>query len=397
MEEKKESQKKNFSFDWLIGGVLTKLGDTFDRLTGRGWNPSSSLATSKLVEKLKFLLDSEVRDIGIDGKFVPHQIKLKIQWDKFSTDSEQDLEKLEHELHAAAIDHINDKLYHTYAPLNIEIKTDYFTEGVKMLSSFGRFSDEEDDEVSINVTVPQIKVGDVFSDGEIEAKFSDAPEINNDDRFIARYISEGKPSEIELNFSAKKRASVGRSKNNTISITDQSVSKNHAALVLSPEKQLMVADTGSTNGTFINGKRIAYGKAFVFEDDAKVKFGTVEVAFDRLKIETPDEVIDESNEIGESKTNVVDAELMVPIAGSFSTGVEPKQAAVKPLESGNAESTNPKQHEVRQPEASGQVDGDQWSVEEADAKKHEYENDENSQDDQDSEIINIDETQDWEI
>ncbi|NNF00444.1 MAG: hypothetical protein HKN25_15605, partial [Pyrinomonadaceae bacterium] len=132
VEERKPQVKKSFSLDWLVQGVLTKVGDTFDRLTGRGWNPSSSLATSKLTEKIKFLLDQEAKDFGKDGKFVPHIIKLKIQWDKFSTDSEDDIELLEHELHSAAIDHINDRLYHTYAPIQIRIKTDYFTEGVQL-------------------------------------------------------------------------------------------------------------------------------------------------------------------------------------------------------------------------------------------------------------------------
>lgn len=65
-------------------------------------------------------------------------------------------------------------------------------------------------------------------------------------------------------------------------IDDASVSKIHASLVLNAENQLMVADTGSTNGTFINGQRIAYGKAFMINDGDMVKFGTVEVVFRRV-------------------------------------------------------------------------------------------------------------------
>ena len=84
-------------------------------------------------------MDSEVRDEGRDGKFVPHRIRLKMQWDKFSTDSEGAITKLENELLTAAIDHINDNLYHTYAPIRLEIKPDYFTEGVKLLASFDEF------------------------------------------------------------------------------------------------------------------------------------------------------------------------------------------------------------------------------------------------------------------
>ena len=91
MSENTTATKKSFSLDWLIGGILTKFGDIFDRLTGRRWKPSSSLATSELTERLKKLLDMEIRDLGGKGKFVPHNLKLKMQWDKFSTDSEKAL------------------------------------------------------------------------------------------------------------------------------------------------------------------------------------------------------------------------------------------------------------------------------------------------------------------
>ena len=117
-ENKPPPAKKSISADWFLRGVLAKVGETFDRLTGRNWKPSSSLATSELTEKLKLLLDAEAKDVGGGGgrKFVPHNVKLKMQWDKFSTDSEIALGKLENELLIAVIDHINDKRYYTYAP-----------------------------------------------------------------------------------------------------------------------------------------------------------------------------------------------------------------------------------------------------------------------------------------
>ena len=51
-----------------------------------------------LIERLKKLLDAEVKDSGEQGKFVPHNLKLKMQWDKFSTDSEAGLGKLREEM-----------------------------------------------------------------------------------------------------------------------------------------------------------------------------------------------------------------------------------------------------------------------------------------------------------
>lgn len=259
-------------------GVLTKIGETFDRLTGRNWKPSSSLATSELIERIKLLLDAEVRDSGKDGKFVPHNIKLKMQWDKFSTDSDKAIDLLKNELHIAAIDHINDRRYYTYAPINIEIKPDYFTEGVKLLASFDKF-DEEEREVAVNVTLPDLKVKDLIPAAEKPVE----PET---EVFVVGFNLNGKPKEIEFKFGLGERKSVGRTKENDLMLDDTSVSKIHAAFVFNSHSRLMLADTGSTNGTFINGKRIAYGRAFNIGDGDILKFGTVEVSLKHIERES---------------------------------------------------------------------------------------------------------------
>ncbi len=274
MSQTKISEKKNYSLDWLVQGILTRVGDLFDNLTGRKWKPSSSLATSELIERLKKLLDSEVRDLGEQGRFVPHILTLKMQWDKFSTDAEKALKKLEDELLIAAVDHINDNRYQTHAPLKLRVKPDYFTEGVKLLAGFDEFSEDEG-EVELNVTVPEIKVGDFVPETEIKVE----PEKTV---YAVEFTTQGKPKKIELKFNEGKRYSVGRTRENDLSIDDTTVSKVHAALLLNSEGVIQVADTGSTNGTFINNERIGYGKAFPISDTDKVHFGTVEVFFKKM-------------------------------------------------------------------------------------------------------------------
>ncbi|HNU08401.1 MAG TPA: hypothetical protein PKO33_11595, partial [Pyrinomonadaceae bacterium] len=199
MADRDSNTDKKFSTDWLMRGVLTKVGDAFDRLTGRGYRPSSSLATSELIEKLKKLLDHEVRD----GKFVPHNIKLKMQWDKFSTDSDDALQRLENELKIAIIDHINDRRYHTYAPIRLQVKPDYFTDGVKLLVSFDKF-DEEEREVALNFTVPQVQVGDYVPEVDAEAPAEPRPR-----HFTAAFTVKGKSRAIELEIAGHRRLSVG--------------------------------------------------------------------------------------------------------------------------------------------------------------------------------------------
>jgi pSer/pThr/pTyr-binding forkhead associated (FHA) protein len=76
-----------------------------------------------------------------------------------------------------------------------------------------------------------------------------------------------------------KRRSVGRGTDNDLHLNDGSVSKIHATLVMNQEDVLMVADTGSTNGTFINGRRLSYGEAYPIEEGDVVAFGDIEVRF----------------------------------------------------------------------------------------------------------------------
>ncbi len=396
------SDKKSFSLDWLVGGVLTKLGDTFDRFTGRGWNPSSSLATSELVEKLKFLLDSEVREFENQGKFVPHIIKLKMQWNKFSTESETELTKLEHELHAAAIDHINDKLYHTYAPIEIEIKTDYFTEGVRMLTSYGRFAESEDVEAAVNVTIPNLRVEDLIKGNKITVNLSeeDIKIENKEDVFLAKFTVKDQSKEVELDFAEKKRISVGRFKENDLSIPDQSVSKVHASLVLDGEKKLKVADTGSTNGTFINGERIAYGKAFPIEDGTKVKFGTIEVEFERLgePVENLPEDFEESEPLPtEAVLNFIEKVSDSQIQPLNNSEIQKQNTE---LDAAAAEtSISDDETESAEKEFSKTVLGEDEKKNKEDkiGEDSEIESQFQSEEIKKSEKINFDKTQDWEI
>ena len=273
MSEKPSSSKKQISPDWLVQGILTKIGDTFDRLTGRGWKPSSSLATSELIERLKQLADSEVREEE-NRKFVPHNIKLKMQWDKFSTDSEDSLRKLETELLTALVDHINDKRYYTYAPITLGVKPDYFTSGVKLFAGFEK--SEEDRETAIDVSMPGFK-------DEALAHIPDAPLTPDRTEAVVRFEIQGQPIHKTLRLEASQRISIGRTKENDLAVDDTSVSKMHASLMLNTEGQLVVADTGSTNGTFVDGERISYGKAVTFSAGQKLKLGSVELAFEILE------------------------------------------------------------------------------------------------------------------
>ena len=254
----------------LLRRVLEGMGDVVDRRFGRTVEPRSGLTTSKLIDRMKKLIDERVRNEGQKGRIAPHHLILKVEWGTHSEAPPEILNDLKNEVLAAAIDHINDHRYRTLGPVTVEAEVDIFTSGISVDPTFGEFEedlrrqDEERRAAKSGVAVP-----------------SGAP-VMPDIQVIARITMPHGTREIPLVFKpGGRRLNVGRASDNELTLNDASVSKIHAALLMTGEGTLLVADTGSTNGTYINGRRIAYGESRPLEDGDVVGFGDVEVRLRR--------------------------------------------------------------------------------------------------------------------
>jgi hypothetical protein len=250
----------------IMRRLLEGMGNVVDRRLGRTVDPRSGLTTSKLIDRMKRLIDERVRDEGNKGRIAPHHLVLKVEWGTHSEAPPEILHDLKNEVLAAAIDHINDHRYRTLAPVDIDAEVDIFTTGISVDPTFGEFEedlrrqDEEMRAAKAGVAIP-----------------SAAPPMP-DIQVIARVTQPSGTREIPLIFKpGGRRLNVGRASDNELTLNDVSVSKIHAALLMTGEGTLLVADTGSTNGTYINGRRIAYGESRMIEDGDVVGFGDVEV------------------------------------------------------------------------------------------------------------------------
>ncbi|HCA56426.1 MAG TPA: hypothetical protein DEP46_00430 [Blastocatellia bacterium] len=267
--------EKNRGVESLIQGLLVRSGSVIDKLTGRGWRPSSSLATSELADRLRSLLD-EHATTGTGGRrLVPHFIELRMQWDKFSTDSEESIKKLTDELTVAAIDHINDRHYCTAAPLSVQVRPDYFTSGVRLVVSFEEH--DADDEERAATIVGADSAASVKVEGELPEAPARAATL------VMTFAIDGATNTKRAPISPGARLSIGRTGENDIALGHTSVSKFHASLVCDGEMNLSIADTGSTNGTFVNGTRISYGKATPVKPGDELGFGSVKAAIKVLE------------------------------------------------------------------------------------------------------------------
>jgi len=250
----------------LLRRVLEGMGTVVDRKLGRTVDPRSGLTTSKLIERMKRLIDERVRDEGNKGRIAPHHMVLKVEWGTHSEAPPEILGDLKNEVLAAAIDHINDHRYRTLAPVTVDAEVDIFTTGISVDPNFGEFEDDlrrQDEEMrAAKLGVPIPGAAPPMPDIQVTARVT----LPNGTREIPLIFKPG-----------GRRLNVGRASDNDLSLNDTSVSKIHAALLMTTEGALLVADTGSTNGTYLNGRRISYGESRLIEDGDVVGFGDVEV------------------------------------------------------------------------------------------------------------------------
>ncbi|HVG30295.1 MAG TPA: FHA domain-containing protein [Pyrinomonadaceae bacterium] len=254
----------------LLRRVFDRMGAAVDRKLGREGDAQASFTTSRLIERMTRLIDERVREDPRRGRIAPHLMRLKVEWGTHSEAPTEAIKELENEILAAAIDHINDARLRTLAPVGVETTVDIFTSGITVDPGFGEFEEElkrEDEErrraSEMKVDVPTADIA--------------APK---DVRVLARATVGGETVEVPLAVRpGGRRLNVGRASDSDLYLNHPSVSKIHAALLMNREGTLLVSDTGSTNGTFINGRRIAYGEARHLEDGDVVGFGDAEVRF----------------------------------------------------------------------------------------------------------------------
>ena len=252
----------------IMRRVLEGVGDAVDRKLGRTGDSETGISSDHLIRRMNALIDERVRDDKRRGRIAPHHLRLKIEWGKHSETAPEVTQRLAQELLAAAIDHINDSRYRTLAPVTIQTDIDIFTKGLVVDPTFGEFEEQLQQEDLARKT----------GKGELKA-----PQETDGVSMNARISTPDGSREVPLKFvPGGRRINVGRATDNELHLNHGSVSKIHASIRMDHLGTLLVADTGSTNGTHINGQRIAYGEAHPINEGDLVSFGDIEVRFRKV-------------------------------------------------------------------------------------------------------------------
>lgn len=254
--------------------VFESMGAAVDRRFGRDGATGATLTTSALVNAVKRAIDERVYNDPNRGRLAPHLLKIKLEWGTHSEAAPEVLQEIEREILAGAIDHINDARLRTLAPVRVETATDLFTVGIAVEPTFGEFQDE----------IEAARANDAAEAGGKDAKSAKSksaiPAKPSTVRIAVRLLVGASKRDLSFDLTpGGRRINIGRAKDNELQIDHPSVSKIHAAARLNSDGSLVVADTGSTNGTQVNGHRIAYGEARSVESGDTVRFGDVEARF----------------------------------------------------------------------------------------------------------------------
>ncbi|HEU0178444.1 MAG TPA: FhaA domain-containing protein [Blastocatellia bacterium] len=190
----------------------------------------------------------------------PNLIELRYDYESYTRMGASRREFLQRELDASVYEYIYNRRYATLGGVQVRFAYDAFTRGLEIRTGFGAPIPAV---VSQNAPAPH---GGATTPGRAKSGtlevFLQIEGASRNPR--TRVASDAEP------------AGIGRNSANALIIDDSTVSNFHAALTLSANGNLTLADRASSNGTFVNGVALETGGRCVVRDGDRLKFGDVE-------------------------------------------------------------------------------------------------------------------------
>ena len=243
---------------------LERAGDVIDRKIGRAHDERPSVHT--LITDMERLIDAHARELRQSNSDISgYRLKLKLKLPFETKLSTEDVESLSHRLLAASIERMFDNGYEIALPI-IEKVNDVFAKRI--------YVDPVFEIASAGSQQPS-------PDGRQYPTSGQSNLVQRVQMIAAVEMPHGS-FEARFEFAiGGKRLTCGRTADNDLRIEHVSVSKVHASLRVDGNDNLIVADMASTNGTFVNGRRLARGEKCIIKENSIVYFGGITVRFRR--------------------------------------------------------------------------------------------------------------------
>jgi hypothetical protein len=248
-------------FETFVRRLFERIGGALDFALRRPLNPQPRTDLTALIPPIERAIEEKLRREG-SRVVAPNLIELRYDYETYSQLTKPRVEYLQRELRATIYEYIHNRRYATQGDVRVSVTFDVFTRGLVIKARFPGEATESQTAQS----------------GEAAKTSAASQEAEQRCEMILRSVAGSRFSDFRATLgSSAAPVGIGRSRSNKIIIDDPSVSSIHAAVTLSANSSVVLADLGSSNGTFVNGVLIASGDRSVIRTGDRLRFGEVEV------------------------------------------------------------------------------------------------------------------------
>lgn len=238
--------------------ILERLGSSVDSKIAAGDTKSlGAREVTQLTSRIERAIESNLRQDKQGVKRVaPNRFKVLFTYEQSTRLAPAYLEALAKELKGPIFEFINNRRYETRGPIEVETGSDLFAKSTVIKALF-----EGDEEAAKPSGLPLAAVSTAMP-----AKHGPG------ECAITLTTGDGRAFHIELK-STGAPAYIGRVGGNKIILDHGSVSRMHCSVALRANGEVVVADLGSSNGTFVNGQLLGASEARVVNEGDVIGVG----------------------------------------------------------------------------------------------------------------------------
>jgi hypothetical protein len=230
----------------LARRILERLGSKVDsKVVAGGQSTLSQREVGDITSRIERVIESSLRN-DKDGmkRVAPNRFKVLFTYEETNRLNSQYLEALAKELKGEIFEYITNRRYETRGPVMVETGRDVFAKITVIRATF-----EGEQEVPLASAAKTSDSENAEADSQA-TKSKTISLINSDGRnFRVELKSDGAPS------------CIGRTGGNAARIDDASISRIHCSIALRSNGDVVIADLGSSNGTYVNDQLLAANEA----------------------------------------------------------------------------------------------------------------------------------------
>ncbi|HTG14103.1 MAG TPA: FhaA domain-containing protein [Blastocatellia bacterium] len=243
--------------------ILERLGSKLDsKLEPTGRHALGARQISDLTGRVERAIEAALRNDKNDAaKVAPNRFKVLLTYEETSSLTPEYMEAVGKELTSTVREYVNNRRYKTSGPIVVEVGRDLFAKGTLVKAEFS-------------------------SDGEgssPDAAQTTGTESQKPAAATKMVLEDAKGRSYRLALELKGSPScIGRAAGNALRIDDASISRIHCSLALRESGEVVVADLGSANGTFVNQGLLGSNEARPVEESDVIRVGDVTLTVSKI-------------------------------------------------------------------------------------------------------------------